>query len=269
MAEEVKTTADATATQTAATEAAKQTAATTGTETAAVTAPEVKTGEKASDALLPKTEPAAETAKEVVAWPEFKDTSVAAAAGLMKEAGLSYTDGMEFFKAAAASLNPADVDVKALEAKIGKDKAALVMVGIKDYCARTQDFQKKTVADVYGVMGGEAGFKKVQSWVATREAGDEGFAAEMQVYRQMLDQGGVAARAAATDLMRQYNANPNNSGLQTKMVNGDKPATATDNSPLGRKDYLTAIKEAQSKGDKALVATLNARRKAGITQGIR
>lgn len=230
--------------------------------------PKAVQGEAAGETLLPKAEEKqVEATKEE--WPKYDDPSLGAAVELMKAAGLNYEDSKAFFKKAGETGKASDVDFKGLEAKMGKAQATLVMAGLKQYEAEQTQFAQATITDVMTVLGGKESYMKLKDWVSVREAADPAFAKDLVAYRQMISSGGVQAKAAAIALKQLYTENPNNSGLNNKMVEGDKSVNAVEGQPLGRAEYNKLLKEAYDKRDDAEVTRLNARRKAGIKQGVR
>ncbi len=198
-------------------------------------------------------------------WPSIADQGLSSAANVMKDAGLSYTDTKAIFAKAVQSGKVEDIDITALETKIGKDKAALAMIGVKDYYARQTAATQETIKQVYTIVGGEAAYTKVKDWATQKAAADPEFAKDLDKYRSMFDAGGVTARAAAVDLLRQYNLAPNTSGVSNRMVTGDT-TVGVDKAlqPLSRLDYIEQLKEAHKKGDRAAVQRLDAQRRAGI-----
>jgi hypothetical protein len=199
-------------------------------------------------------------------WPTFADQALTASANLMKDAGLAPTDAKTIFSKTLQTGKIEDVDLPALEEKIGKDKAALAMIGVKDYFTRQQAISSQTIQEVEAVFGGKDAYAKVRDWATAKAAADPAFAKDVESYRGMFNAGGISARAAAKDLLSQYTNSPETSGVVTKMVNGNKTVTVdtTAQQPLSRSEYLELLKEANKKGDLRAVAELDARRRAGI-----
>ncbi|HXB13651.1 MAG TPA: hypothetical protein VNZ45_16810 [Bacteroidia bacterium] len=199
-------------------------------------------------------------------WPTFADQALTASANLMKNAGLAPSDAKTIFAKTLQTGKIEDVDLPALEAKIGKDKAALAMIGVKDYFTRQQAFATKTIEEVESVFGGKDAYTKVKEWAIAKASTDSNFAKDVDKYREMFNAGGVSARAAALDLLSVYSKAPDTSGVVTKIVNGNKTVSVdTSNAkPLSRSEYMTLLKAAEKTGNKREIADLNARRRAGI-----
>ncbi len=200
--------------------------------------------------------------EKVSDWPQFQDAAIVATANVLKESGLTFEEAKSLFAKDGVLGN---IDTAALEAKVGKDKAALAMMGVKDYQTRQQAQIDQTVKSVHEVFGGEAAFEKVKVWAVDKAKNDPAFLNDLNKYKDMFTTGGVSARAAARDLLQQYNASPETSGVQTKMIQGDKTVGTTSNeSPLNRLDYMTLLKKAHKEGNRPEIARLDARRRAGI-----
>ncbi len=199
---------------------------------------------------------------QVSVWPEFHDEAIKATANILKDAGLSFDEAKTLF---AKDGVLGTVDLPALEDKVGKDKAALAMMGIKDYQTRQQSFIDQTVKQVHDVFGGKDAFEKVKEWASDKAKTDQTFNADLTKYKEMFNAGGVSAKAAARDLLHAYTSAPDTSGVTTKMINGDKTVqVSSTETPLSRLDYLKLTKEAHAKGDRRELAKLDARRRAGI-----
>lgn len=206
----------------------------------------------------------------VTEWAEWEDPSAAAAVDLLKEAGVTPTEADKIFAKAVESGDLRDIDVKELEAKVGKTKALLIMNGVKDYHQRVYVENARHVKEVQDIFGGEAGWTTVKEWAQAREKSDPAFKKTLDGIRDDLNSGNDRAiKAAAKDLLRAYNGAPNTKGLGNKnVVKGDgRPAAA--GAPLSRADYLTELKKAHGSGaSQAVIAQLDARRMAGKKAGL-
>ncbi len=139
------------------------------------------------------------------------------------------------------------------------------MMGIKDYYNRQLAQTTETVKAVHTVFGGEQAFEKAKTWAVEKAKTDPAFATDLSKYKEMFNAGGVSARAAARDLLQQYNSSPDTSGVKNKMVQGDKTVNVgAGETPLNRLDYMKLLKEAHRTGNRSEIAKLDARRRAGI-----
>lgn len=205
----------------------------------------------------------------VVQYEDWDDPSAQAAVDLLKEAGVSPMEARGIFEKAIESGDLRDINVKELEAKVGKTKALLIMNGVRDYHQRTTEQHTKTVNEVKQVFGGDQGWATVREWAQAREKVDPSFKKELDGIREDLDKGGRAAKAAAKDLLALYNGSPNTKGLGNgKQVKGEGKAQPAAG-PLSRADYVAELKKAHASGaSQSVISQLDARRRAGRAAGI-
>lgn len=112
------------------------------------------------------------------------------------------------------------IDVAALEAKVGKTKATLLMAGITTFVNSQATRNAQIVADIKEASGGEENWTKMTDWSKAQNADgkqniDE---ASLTEYRGMIDKGGAMARFAVSEIAAKYNADKGNSTLQTATV---------------------------------------------------
>jgi hypothetical protein len=194
---------------------------------------------------------------------EVADTAIA----LLRDGGMSVKEAESVFGKAVQSGNLEDIDVAALEAKLGKQTTTLVLAGVRDWHNRVAAETLRTAQAVKSVVGGDKAWDTLRAWALERETKDAAFSVEMQEYRKMIDQGGKPAQWAAKELLELYNADPKTTGLANKLLQGDaRPVDNTE--PLSRAEYFKLVTAAEARHDKAEVGRLNARRKAGIAAGV-
>lgn len=197
----------------------------------------------------------------------YNDESADSAIALLKEAGVKPEEADVFFAKAIESGKLEDIDVKGLTEKVGKEKANLIMLGVKDYYNRVNATVTKSVEEVYKVTGGEEQWKTLAAWAQEREKSDGEFGTLLNDYRQMIDTSPTQAKLAVTELVKLYNADPKNKSLNVTMTHGDSSYShGLDLQYITRADYIAALKTANDKGDAAEVSRLNARRKASVTR---
>lgn len=224
----------------------------------------------AASAKAAEDEPTKDDDEPVVTeWAEWEDPSAAAAVELLKEAGVTPNEADGIFKKAIETGDLRDINVKELEAKVGKAKALLIMNGVRDYHTRVTETNTKTVNEVKQVFGGDKGWETVKAWAQAKEKVDPAFKKELDDIRDDLNKGGRAAKAAAKDLLGMYNGAGNTKGLGNQnIVKGDGTAKAAGE-PLTRAGYNEALKKAHAEGaTPATFAQLDARRRAGMKAGI-
>jgi hypothetical protein len=201
---------------------------------------------------------------------DFSDSPAAAAAvDLLKEAGIGPNEANAYFEKALKSGDLNDVDVKGLEAKLGKAKATLVMAGVTAHYTALATKAQETVTAVHEVFGGEKNWSTVRDWAHAAEKADPKVKSQINAIRGMIDEGGFRAEAGARELLRMYNSAPNQKGLGTsKLAVGNSTGTVIG-THLTRSDYLTELKAAHERGaPRAEIQALDARRRAGKAAGI-
>ena len=205
-----------------------------------------------------------EADEELTEYPEYGDEAADAAVSLLKEAGVTPAEADKFFREAVEANDLSKIDIAALTEKVGKDKASLIMMGVKDYYNRQMASTQESVDAVYGVVGGKENWDQVSAWARTKSNSDKAFASRMAELNQMFDLNKSAASMAARELVDLYNKDSNNKSLSVNMTHGDSSASRSGlgSEPLSRADYIEQLKAAEAKGDKAKVAELNARRLA-------
>lgn len=189
--------------------------------------------------------------------------TVNAAIQLMRDAGMNRGDGEKVFGKAFQTGNLADIDRAALVAKVGEQKAALILAGITQYNEATGSTRMAAAKAVMDVMGGQENWVKVRTWARALEKADPAFAKELNEYRDMIDLGGRSAKFAAEELRKLYEADTKNSSLTRTVVAGDGRLERVDNPITSRQEYVKLLKQAHNKGDMEAVRQINARRQAG------
>lgn len=205
-------------------------------------------------------------------WIKTHNADADAAIELMEKAGVKPVEGNEIFKDAIESGDMTKVRWDLLEARLGASQARLVRNGIEAYYNNELGEQIKIRDEAFTKVGGEANWKKIQSWAAAKEGKDTAFKGELHGWRNALKIGGFAARAAVEAITSAYEADPKNSGINNAAPVRGKAApndTGAVGEPLGRAAYFEAVEKAG--GDRApesVRKALWARREAGRSQGI-
>jgi hypothetical protein len=233
--------------------------------------------EKFDTSKEPAKEPAKEPVKEPVKEPTgplkeyvtLDDPAGQGAIEVLKEAGLDPNEAEKYFAEAVKNSDIALVDWAGIESKIGKAKTFLVKSGVETYYNNLQAKTYSTIKTTHTIMGGESNWIKVRDWAKSVEKTDTAFAAKVDDIRDLLNEGGSKAEAGARELLRLYNSAPNTNGLNTdKLVVGESTGTVIG-SPLTRTQYVAELKKAhEDGGNRNIIAALDARRKAGMAQGI-
>lgn len=230
---------------------------------------EEKTEEKAEETTEETTEPADESWKEQ--YLEFEDDAGKSVVNLLKAAGVKPVEANAFFAEALKANDINKVRWDLIEARLGKDQAALARIGINDHYNRVYKRNEETRDAGYAAVGGEANWKKVANWVKSRESADPKTKVAFDEIRKGIDAGGKLAGYAFAELVSLYEADKNNSGLGVKkVVQGGKQNSEVVGGPIGKADYLTEMKKLHESGKatQAAVSALRERRRAGIASGI-
>lgn len=228
-------------------------------------------------ATEPTPEPAKEPAKDTPApdvepepapteFTKYGDPEADAIVEFVQEAGMTPADAQEVFGKSVESGKLEDIDAVKLAAKLGENKAKVVLAAVKTYFDRVQSQITDVKNAVYGVVGGEDNMKLIGEWARTKEVSDPAFKQKVDTYRNMLKQGKVEAELAAKELKALYNSDPNNKTLGTKQVTGDNPGQ-TNFEPITKRQYFTEMEVAVRTKDKAKIEQLNARRLASKAKG--
>ena len=185
--------------------------------------------------------------------------------GMLQESGISTADAKSLLFDAVQSGDLTKIDRAALEEKVGKHAANIILNGTTAFVAEQKTKSDAIIADVHTAAGGSEQWGKVSSW-ASKNVPE----ADLAEYRPMIDKGGAAARFAVSEIMGRYNADSNNSTLT---VNNPR-AEATSVSPPAstattRAEYVAALDKAHKRGaSQKEIAAIQAQRNAGRQQGI-
>jgi hypothetical protein len=211
---------------------------------------------------------AAEIEESKKAYPTYGDETADAVIDLLKESNVTPAEADDIFREAVEKGTLEGIDWSKLEEKMGKSKANLVKTGVTEYYNRINSSVKAVVEAVTSVVGSKENFDKVAKWAQAKETADPAFGKELDSYRKMLDSNEpTTAKLAAEALLKAYNADPKNSSLDVRRIDGDSAPTETGFVPLSRADYIKGMHEANAKGDQAAVKLLNDRRLQTIRLG--
>lgn len=218
--------------------------------------------EPAKDTPAPDAEPEPTPAE----FTKYGDPEADAIVDFVQEAGMTPADAKEVFGKSVESGKLEDIDAVKLAAKLGENKAKVVLAAVKSYFDRIQVQITDMKTAVFGVVGGEDNMKLIGEWARAKEVTDPAFKEKVDTYRDMLKQGKVQAELAAKELKALYNADPNNKTLGTKAVEGDTQGQ-NNFEPITKRQYFTEMEVAVRTKDKAKIEQLNARRLASKAKG--
>lgn len=229
--------------------------------------PDAKAKEEADKKAADEAEAKAKAEEEAKTVPEYvtyNDPEADSIVSVLKEAGITAKESHDIFSKAIESGKLDTIDAKTLEDKLGKDKATLVLMGVKSYYTKMQGTVNEVVNTVHKEFGGKDNFEIVKTWALKVEAADPEFKKAMDDYRGMFASNPRAAALASKELLNAYKADPRNKSLVIKMVEGDSSASISTDETISRSDYITQLEAAQRKGNRAEVARLNAVRQSTI-----
>lgn len=213
-------------------------------------------------------EKAAEIEESKKAYPTYGDETADSVVEMLKESNITPAEADDIFRAAVENHTLEGIDWAKLKEKMGKHKAALVKTGVTDYYNRVNAGVKAVTDAVFSVVGSKENFDTVAKWARAKEATDANFGKELDSYRKMLDSNNpTTAKLAADALLKAYNADPKNSSLDVRRVDGDRAPVDSSFQPLSRADYIKELHVAQAKNDQAAIKLLDERRTATIRAG--
>lgn len=152
------------------------------------------------------------------------------------------------------------IDHDALVEAVGKSRARLIEIGIKDYVGRQKSAAEAVVASMHEAAGGKDNWTVVAKWAKSGGVPE----AKLNEYRKLIDSGGEQAAFAAGRLVQAYNADAKNTSLtgKTETPGPKNPAPAAE--PLTAPQYAAELEKLmQGNPTEAQRRALLARRMAG------
>jgi hypothetical protein len=182
---------------------------------------------------------------------------------LLQNAEISTEDAKALLYDAVVAGDATKIDQVALEAKVGKAKASLILVGIKGFIQETAEKNSAIKQVVYEAAGGEEAWNKLTTWAETSGT-------DISEYAGLIDAGGAAARFAVQEITELFNADPKNTAITagTKRVEPSKGGAAPAIQPITRAEFVEQLDAAHAAGDQKAVDRIKAARAAGRKQGI-
>lgn len=185
---------------------------------------------------------------------------------LLQNSGMTTDDAKSLMYDAVKDGDVTKIDREALEAKVGKEKATLILAGAENFITRSKAKAETILTEVHTTVGGKDNWDAVTTWA--KENVSEGDLAE---YREMIDAGGAKARFAASELAARYNDDSNNTTLstsETTEIVGDGKAN-TSGEKLTKTQYVEKLGAAYDRGaSEAEIAEIKAARARGRAAGI-
>ncbi len=213
--------------------------------------PEQKAEEAAAAEALRK-----QVAEEVNAagWMTSEDPTLQAALNLMKASGMSPAEANEHFGEVLDTGDASRVDIPALEARVGKDNADLIMAGVTKVANEQSDEVLQKVNAIQQEVGGPDNWAKMVQWSKNAARADETVRAQLSDLQDMMNGSTIQGKLAAQEMLRMYNADAKNSTLTntprttpTLTPTTSAPATPAAE-PLSKREYVEAIQQLKSRG---------------------
>lgn len=205
-------------------------------------------------------EPALDTDKWGTTGDEVGDSVLA----LLQNADLTVDDAKSLMYDAMQAGDVTKIDKAALEAKVGKNKAALILAGAENFVARNAARTQSVIKEVHGTVGGEDNWNTIKTWANENLSADE-----IADYVELVNEGGRKARFAAQEMLAAYNASDKNTTLNTTQeVTPDAAAPQTTRS-ISKAAYFEELSKAHRTGAKpAVIAEIQQARQRGRAAGI-
>ena len=205
---------------------------------------------------------------DVVAWGTTGTETGDAVLTLLQNSGLKPEDAKALLFDAVQGGDVTKIDKAALEAKVGKTKAHLILVGASAFVKEQRDAANAIVSDLHKEVGGESNWKTIADWA--KDNVDDG---ELSQYREMINKGGLPAKIAAKALKDAYEGDSKNSSLNVQeTLPGGKPGDAPLYKPMSKIEYAKQLEQLSAKhfGNPPVhlrQALLTARQR-GMSQGL-
>ena len=157
---------------------------------------------------------------------------------LLQNSGVTTDEAKALMFDAIQSGDVTKIDKAALEAKVGKAKAAIILTGADNFVKEQASKANAIVASLHETVGGKDNWKQVADWSKDNIAEEE-----LDVFRGMINAGGLQAKMAAKEMKGLYEAAADNSTLQkTEVLPGAKPKD-TAQAPLTAVQYSDALEK--------------------------
>lgn len=235
--------------------------------------PEQKAEEAAAQEAVRK-QIAEET--DAAGWMETDNPSLQASLNLMKAAGLSPSEAGEFFNEALDTGDLGKVDQDALQARVGKDNAELILSGVTKYSTDQSAEVLAKVNAIQETVGGKDNWAEMVKWSKAAARADESVKAELTELQTMMNGSETQGKLAAKRMLEMYNGDKGNSTLRTPAARAAVPtptmaaAPTPSVEPISAQQYVEKINALTSRGGQreAEMAALSKARAAGRTAGI-
>lgn len=201
-------------------------------------------------------------------WGDTGSEEGNAALQLLQDSGITTDEAKALLYDATIKGDITLIDKAALEAKVGKAAATLIVAGVSNVIAQNEAQTKAILSTVHETVGGAENWQAIADWAKTG-VDDK----ELDQYRTMIDAGGVQAKLAAQGLRDLYNSAEGNDTLGTEAVAPAQRATPVTTPPMSKIDYAQALDKAYREHNgqlpEALRRQLYDARQRGLAAGLR
>jgi len=180
---------------------------------------------------------------------------------LLQNADVSTDEAKALMYDAVVEGDVSKIDQSALEAKVGKNKANLILAGVKGFIAESTEKNAAINEVVFTEAGDKATWDKMIDWAKASNT-------DLTEYAAMIDNGGAQARFAVGEIRGLYNADPKNTTLTASKRAEPSAVAAPALKPMTRSEFTAAIDAAHAAGDQRAVDAAKAARQLGRKQGI-
>jgi hypothetical protein len=179
---------------------------------------------------------------------------------LLQNSGISTEDAKALLYDAVVAGDTTKIDQAALEEKVGKDKANLVMAGVKTFIRETSEKNSSIRNEVFTAAGDEDTWNKMIDWAKSNEV-------DLTEYAELIDAGGAKARFAVAEIKGLYNADPKNTAIPANGRASRQEPTTTANPSIkpitSAREYAELYDAAYKKGDAKEMERLTQARRLG------
>lgn len=194
----------------------------------------------ADKAAEPKPDPNA--ALDTSVWGDAGTENGNAILTVLQNSGVGVDDAKALLFDAMVAGDVTKIDKAALEAKVGKANATIILTGVTNEIKGRQDAAQAIVAELHTEVGGKENWTKVAAWASENVA-----EADLNELRSMIDAGGRQAKLAAKELKMLYEkADGNTSLAHAETLPGNTPPTPTE-PPLSGAQYVRKVEELNAK----------------------
>jgi hypothetical protein len=209
--------------------------------------------------------PTDDTPLDTDLWGGTGDSVGDSVLALLQNGGMTPDDAKSLMFDAVQSGDVSKVDRAALEAKVGKDRANLILAGTENYVSRLATQAQTVLTEVHGAVGGKDNWSAITAWAKTGVS-----EADLNQYRSMIDAGGAQARFAAQELVAKFNSDGSNTTLDAgKQEMLPDAAAAPSGRATTRAEYSAELSKAhRAGGNPGVLAEIQQARNRGRTKGL-